>query len=188
YWDAGGEGTYVDVLPPGAPENGRHVVATSAVTGDLLPTLDLELLRGQWLAATTSVDAVVVNVAFERQVMGGNAVGRAVRLRGGRAGAPDERLAEIVGVVAPPPGTGRQDHETAPHVYQRSIGVGEPARWIYLRTTDPPRATAGLRQLVRALDDRVPVEVSTLADRLRTRRIDEQWIARSTALLGLMGL
>lgn len=188
YWDTGGEGTYVDVLLPGTPENARQVVAASVVTGDLLPALDLELVRGQWLAASTSADRVVVNVAFERQVMGGNAVGRTVRMPAGRAGAPDERLAEIVGVVAPPPGTGRQDHETAPHVYRRSIGVGEPARWIYLRTTDLARATAGLRQLVRTLDDRVPVEVSTLADRLRTNRIDEQWIARSTALLGLMGL
>lgn len=188
YWNTGQEGTFVDVLLPGEPDSDRRVVTTSVVAGDLLPTLDLELLRGRWLAASGSPGSIVVNEAFERQVLNGNALGRTVRVRWMGAGARDETSAEIVGVVAPPPGTGRLDHETAPHVYHASARAGGAARWIYLRATDVAQAAAGLRGLVGTLDARVPVEVATLAERLRTSRIDEQWIARSTALLGLLGL
>ncbi len=188
YWEAGQEGTFVDVLLPGEPDSSRHVATTSVVTGDLLPTLDLELLRGQWLEASMPSSSIVVNEAFERQMMNGHAIGRIVRVRGGRDGAFEEMLAEIVGVVAPPPGTRRADHETAPHIYQASVDVGMPARWIYLRATDVAQAAASLRRLVGTLDDRVPVEITTLAERLKTNRIDEEWIARSTAVLGLLGL
>lgn len=191
YWVSGQEGEWAQVLLPGEGDDVRRNSRISSVDGALMQTLDLELIRGRWLPegdGASSTPPVVVNEAFERTLLEGSALGRTLRIRWTRSGDVDEALAVVVGVVAAPSGGGRLDNDTTPHLYRPGARSHVQARTLYVRAIDVGQAAAGIRALVASLDNRVPIDVMTLAEKLGASRLEPRWIARSTTGLGLLGL
>jgi putative ABC transport system permease protein len=191
YWVSGQEGEWAQVLLPGEGDDVRRNSRTSSVDGALMQTLDLDLIRGRWLSegdGASSTPPVVVNEAYESTLLEGSALGRTLRIRWTRSGEVDETLAVVVGVVAAPRGGGRLDNDTTPHLYDPGARSQVQARTLYVRATDVGQATAGIRALVASLDNRVPIDVMTLAEKLGASRLEPRWIAQSTTGLGLLGL
>jgi ABC-type antimicrobial peptide transport system permease subunit len=57
-----------------------------------------------------------------------------------------------------------------------------------VRTANLPAAAATARQIVRALDTRVPVRIETVADRIRESTLTERLVATLAATLGVAAL
>jgi predicted permease len=189
YWGVSKEPDFARFFLPEDEADEPRTAGASVISGDLLETLELTLLKGRPPTPdkTGGVREIVVNDAFERMLPDGTALGRTLRIAPGQSNGEDVQ-AEVVGIVAPLTSDARSDSGTRPHFYYASGSSGPLARQLYVRTGNIEQSIAGLRQLVEELDDRVPIEVTTLEQFFATRRPEPRWIAGSTAGLGLLGL
>lgn len=189
YWGVSTEPGFARFFLPGDEADTPRTAGVSAIAGDLLETLELQLLKGRPLASdnTSGVREILVNEALERMLPDHTALGRTLRIAPNQS-PREEMQAEVVGVVAPLPGDARSDNGSRPHLYYASSSTESPARQLYIRAGHVGQSIAGLRRLVEAIDDRVPIEVTTLDQFFATRQPESRWIASSTAGLGLLGL
>ncbi|HKG94849.1 MAG TPA: FtsX-like permease family protein, partial [Gemmatimonadaceae bacterium] len=162
------------------------------VSPELMRALGVPLLRGRPLEArddSAASHAALVNAAFAARVWPGvDAVGRRIRFLG--MDAHNDVWLTVVGVV----GDMRQialESAPAPEVYvsyrQRPERAG--AMSIVIRTSGAPAALApAVRAAVRARDPLVPVELTTMDERVRRSVADRRFVMLVLAAFGAVAL
>jgi predicted permease len=180
--------TWTPVDPPASPRK-VHAVYTA---GDLHGVLGLPLASGRRFVAEDHVGqprSVIVNERFVKDLLPEGALGRTIRIAGGDGRYETGRDVTIVGIVpsAHEPTVRRNE---PPTVYYPVPVEHQPALNLFLRFDgEAEAATAGLRALVREIDDRLPFTTLNTAEGLQTTKgKTRRWIARSMAILGLAAL
>jgi hypothetical protein len=133
--------------------------------------------------------SVIVNQRFVADMMPAGALGRTIRIAGAGGRYETGYDAAIVGIVpsAHDPSVRRNE---PPTIYYPAPIEYQPALNLFVRFDGPAEpVAAGLRALVRQIDDRLPFTTLNTADELQaTKGKTRRWIARSMAILGLAAL
>ena len=174
--------------PPGQPRS--TLIAYTA--GDLFRTLGLSLIGGRAFRPEEHRSApktVIVNDPFARRVLGGNALGRTIRL-GTTTDHAEAVDAVVVGVV-----TGAQDapgrNDTLPTVFAPAPLAYLPVRTLYVPFRDAPSLAAAIplvRATARSADWRVPYRLGTMDDARAERAAPSRFTALSVTILGVVAL
>jgi hypothetical protein len=132
--------------------------------------------------------SVIVNEVFAQRFLDGRALGRTVRIASGTSKYEHGHEVSIVGVVSSP--TGRRGDRRLPLVYYPVPLDERSSLKLLIRLEGPPAPVAqGLRDLVRRLDDRLPIATLTTGTQMREEWGGEKrWLAVSTAVLGVAAL
>jgi len=144
-------------IPAYTPPNGMLPTSYfTAVSSGYFRTLGIPLLDGRdFTDDDRKTGAVIVNQQFGRQFFQGDALGKAFQF-------PDGRAARIVGIAADAHFR-RLREEPQPIMYVPMIVPAfRDSAYLQVRTTGNESAMAGrLRELVRDMDPRVPVDETT---------------------------
>jgi predicted permease len=197
-----------------SPPDGTSVPAFH-VTADAFAAVGIRVRAGRAFNAsdTAATRAVVVNSAFAKTLLNGQAIGRVFRLarpaappadgvepgmviirngiptfRGGvTPTAADAMDVTVVGVID---GIMKGEGVEPPIVYYPSPLVYQPARSVYLRLDETRTfSAAAFHAAVRDVDARVPVvDLATLADIRMGKDQVMKTLTRAAALLGVLAL
>jgi putative ABC transport system permease protein len=193
-----GSGSVVVWAPGRRPE----VVNGGYAGGDLFAALGLGLVAGRTFTAADALDGphvAVVNRAYAEQLPERQALGRTIRVRPyvqSQRLSDEEALAvsrevTIVGVIESA-GERRitQDGKPVGKIYLPSPLGPEPALTLYVRSRGRAEDVApSVRALVSRIEPRVPiVEMGSLAAYNERSMGPEPWLARISALLGVVAL
>jgi putative ABC transport system permease protein len=176
--------TWLPGDPPATPTGKYGVYAA----GDLFVILESSMREGRAFVAadhTGRPRSVIVNEVFAQKFLEGRALGQTLRIASGEAKYEHGHDVSIVGVLASP--TGRRGDRRLPLVYYPvPLDKGASLK-LLLRLDGPPAAAArGLRDLVRRLDDRLPIATLTTGTQMRAEWGGEKrWLATATAVLGV---
>jgi predicted permease len=185
-----GNWTQSIAIDGGAMEQGRTVYF-NGISPAYFDTVGMRLARGRGIEEIDTVSSpkvVVVNETLARQFFPGrDPIGHRITI--GRAAARKDL--EIVGVV-------RDAKYRTLQEPQRSIAYLSIAQiedvttgrdlFVTARASNLPAAATAARQIVRALDSRVPVRIETVSDRIRESTITERLVATLAATLGIAAL
>jgi putative ABC transport system permease protein len=179
--------TWLPGDPPATPK-GKYGVY---IAGDLFATLELPMREGRSFVPADQAgrpQVVIVNEVFAQRFVQGRALGQTVRIASGAAKYEQGHDVSIVGVVSSP--AGRRGDSRLPLVYYPVPLDGGTSLKLLLRLDGPPAAAAqGLRDLVRRLDDRLPIATLTTGTQMREAWGGEKrWLATATAVLGVAAL
>jgi putative ABC transport system permease protein len=179
--------TWLPVDPP-ATAKGTLGLYTA---GDVFVILENTMREGRAFVPgdhTGRPQSVIVNEVFAQRFLNGRALGQTVRIAGARAKYEQGYDVAIVGVVSSP--TGRRGDRRHPVVYYPVPLDGGTSLKLLLRLDGRPAAAAqGLRDLVRRLDDRLPIATLTTGTQMREEWGGEKrWLAIATAVLGVAAL
>ncbi|MEX1128561.1 MAG: FtsX-like permease family protein, partial [Vicinamibacterales bacterium] len=173
---------------PGSPRKTHAIYAA----GDLHAVLGLPLASGRRFVPDDHVGqprSVIVNERFVADMMPAGALGRTIRIAGADGRYETGYDVAIVGIVpsAHDPSVRRNE---PPTVYYPVPIEYQPALNLFVRVDGPAKpVAAGLRALVRRIDDRLPfTTLSTAAELQHTKHKERRWIATSMAILGLAAL
>lgn len=195
-----GPGSLV-VWQSGATAREGEVILGGYAGGDLLGALGLAVVEGRGFEPQDRGGlprVAVVNEAFARQ-MDGPVLGRTLRVRGHVQGGgltADESFAagrdvQVVGVIQSA-GEPRYsvDGEAVPKIYLPAPLQPEPALALYVRANDDADAVAApVRDLVRAIDPRVPIlEMGSLSTWNERAIGPVVWLTRAASVMGLVAL
>jgi putative ABC transport system permease protein len=175
--------TWLPGDPPATPKGTLGVYTA----GDLFVVLENTMREGRAFVPgdhTGRPRSVIVNEVFAQRFFEGRALGRTVRIASGEAKYEHGHEVSIVGVLSSP--AGRRGDRRLPIVYY-PVPLDEGASLkLLLRLNGPPAAAArGLRDLVRRLDDRLPIAALTTGTQMREEWGGEKrWLATATAVLG----
>ena len=160
-------------------------------SGDPFSVLDVPMVQGRAFVADDHEGrprSVIVNQPFADQMLNGNALGRSVRI--GSVGTKYEAAHDvtIVGVVAVP--DGRRNDKRLPLVYYPVPLEHQPSLKLLMRFDGPAAPIAnGIREVVRRIDDRLPVATLRTGRQMRDDWGGERrWLAASMAVLGVAAL
>src|SRR5215813_12277477 len=182
-----------DILLPGEIEKtaAEHNTARQMVRENYFATMEIPFLRGRGFTAQDdqrATQVAVVNQTFGRKFFPNeDALGKRVTI----VRRSEQREVEIVGVVADTKYE-TQRQEIPPLIYtpwrQEGAVIGE--MYFALRTTGEPTAlAASVRQVVRELDNNLPVtEVTTQTARSQARLGRERLYARLLTFFGALAL
>jgi predicted permease len=202
-WIFGGAVTSVVVWPPGATEKESTIVLGGYAGADLFGAVGLRLLDGRTFVPADRDGpprVAVVNEAYAKRAQG-RVLGRTLRVGlVQRDGHIDDdafaagRDVQVVGVVQsasdPRYSLDGKDGRVVPRIYLPAPLRPEPALTLYLRTrTNAEAAAAPLRELVHAIDPRVPIlEVGSL-ESWNVRAMGwVPWLMRGATFMGLLAL
>jgi predicted permease len=173
-----------------SPDASRYVYF-NGVSPKYFDTVGMRLRRGRDIADTDTAatpKVAVVNETLARQYFSGqDPIGHRISI--GKAASRKDL--EIVGVVQDAKYRTLQEPTRA--IAYLSIAQVEDVTsgrdlFATVRTANLPAIEAAARQLVRAIDPRVPVHVETVADRVRESTLTERLIAILAAALGIAAL
>ncbi len=179
--------TWLPGDPPATP-TGKYGVYTA---GDLFAILENPMREGRAFVPgdhTGRPQAVIVNEVFAQRFLEGRALGRTVRIASGGTKYEQGHDVSIVGVASSP--AGRRGDRRLPLVYYPVPLEDQSSLKLLLRLNGSPAAAAdGLRDLVRRIDDRLPIATLTTGTQMRGEWGGEKrWLAIATAVLGVAAL
>jgi predicted permease len=182
---SGGDGAWnqnvgLDGAAPGT--DAASVVYFNTVSSDYFRTTGMTLLRGRDIAETDNPEAVPVAVVNEGLVKrffpGQDPIGRQITMGRGE----DRKNLQIVGVVSDAKYQRLQEEPRAvaylPWTQQRIENM-----FLELRAGSPAAAAEAVRREARSIDGVVPVQLQTIADRIRESLVTERVLATLAALL-----
>jgi predicted permease len=190
FWGAMGRNITLRVWLPTDAQTERRLSFVATVRGNVLGAMGLPLVAGRTFDASHErpgrPSVALVNQAFAKAYLGGNAVQRVIRV--GAPGSDDvssSRDVTIIGVVT----DARMKPHSQPTIYLPNTTY-EPALTLLLRFSGPPDAVRGtLEDTVRQIDSRVPIAGMTTG---RERNIESaghyEWQARLVGGLGVLAL
>jgi predicted permease len=169
-------------------ERPRSVLA-GVVVGDVFEVMRLPIVAGQTFIAqdhTARLRSIIVNEAFVSSVLKTAGPGRVVRIADAQGGLATATEVTIQGVVA----SAKNKPHSLPTIYLPVPLEATPARTLMLRYRNTPGDVAGtLQQVVRKLDQRVPIKKLTTAEtEARVRSEEGPLIAGGVAILGVLAL
>jgi len=162
-------------------------VGYHSVSPDYFQTLGITLRRGRVFTAQDRVGAprvaILNQAAAEKLFPNEDPIGKRIRPYLDPTYNPDEKLVEIVGVVANVR-YGRLEEAIEPDIYVSSLQPTDDAQTLIIRTrVDPAAITAAVRREVLALDRNVPLTaIQTMRERAAEVTSRTRFIA---VLLGL---
>ena len=185
-----GNWTQSVAIDDGAMEQGRFVYF-NGISPTYFDTVGMRVSRGRGIAETdhaSSPKVVVVNETLARQFFPGrDPIGHRITI--GRAAARKDL--EIVGVVRDAKyRTLQEPPRSIAYLAVAQIEDVTSGRDLVatVRTANLPAAAAAARQILHALDPRVPARVETLADRIRESTLTERLVAALASALGLAAI
>ena len=133
--------------------------------------------------------SIIVNERFVKDWMPDGALGRTIRIAASTAAYETGYDVTIVGIV-PSAHESTVRRNEPPTIYHPVSVEHQPELTLFVRFGgEAETVAAGLRALVRQLDDRLPFTVlNTAAELQRTRNPERRWVAISMAVLGLAAL
>jgi predicted permease len=162
-----------------ASQSGALRARVNRVATDFFDTFAARVIAGRALRdsdGTGSAQAIVVNSAFVRQLLGGaNAVGRRVNYLEAGARQPPSGVAttqyEIVGVMTDLSTNAIEPELVEPVIYHPRRSSTRATALIRMRGTDPLQLSSRLRNLTAALDPTLRLRIVTFSEMKRQAAI-----------------